>query len=291
MNTLSFYSRILNDVPMVSDGQFTAWMAGLENHQTSAEAFTRMLLASPVSAEPYYFARMRKSMEPKMTVSSEGIATIPINGALAYAPDPFEMLFMGMEDSRSVLAMVRQAAEDSGVKKAFLNINSPGGMVMGGTDIADAVAEMVKKGKPCMAYTGGVMASLAYQIGSQASAIVASRSAMIGSIGTMSSFMDRSRMFEAAGVKVHLFRSAGADLKGIGTPGVPLSEEQVKYLQSRVDAAAEDFRSMVLSKRPNVTADSMRGQGFTGGDALKRGLIDAVGSEDSAMAFLRRMTG
>jgi hypothetical protein len=63
-----------------------------------------------------------------------------------------------------------------GLDAWVLNVNSPGGFSVGGAEIADAVFEF---SKPTVVWVGGMMCSLAYWIGSQAGAVVATRSAGI----------------------------------------------------------------------------------------------------------------
>src|SRR5581483_5450293 len=104
-------------------------------------------------AEHPHVTQLRTTLKPKMTLK-DGIAHIPVQGVLAYNPDPYEMLYAGIEDSRSVLAMVSSAAEDSNVKGMLLDMDSPGGFSNGGFEIADAVAE-AQKVKPVISHIGG----------------------------------------------------------------------------------------------------------------------------------------
>ena len=73
--------------------------------------------------------------------------------------------------------------------------------------------------KPTVAWAGGMMCSLAYWIGTQASAVVSTRSAMVGSIGAYVSVVDFHRMLANAGIEVKVFTQQGGDLQGGGDAG------------------------------------------------------------------------
>lgn len=239
------------------------------------------------SAETSFRKMLREELAPKATISEDGIATVPIQGPIAHAPDVWDMYLDGVEDSRSILTMVNRVSNDNSVKGVLLDINSPGGMVTGGTDIAEAVGAMARK-KPVVAWSGGMMASLAYQIGSQASEVITSGSASVGSIGTIITFADMSKALDAAGIKLEIITNKEAEFKGI-QPGVPLTDSQRSYLQERAQKAFDEFASMVKSKRPSAKDSSMRGQVFWGKEAKSAGLVDRVGDMAFAAGVLRQM--
>ncbi len=243
------------------------------------------------AGEPDYVRRIRDALAPKVEISHDGVAVIPIDGPLAFAPDPFEMLFYGVEDSRAVERAVKMAATSPEVSAIMLRINSPGGQIMGGAEMAEAVSAASKR-KPVMAHASGMMASLAYLVGSQAGAgIYAIPSAQVGSIGVIFTAIDRSRMLEAMGVKVEVITNRAAKFKAIGNPTQPMTEDGRSHLRERAESAFGAMRDTILSARPKIPDDSMQGQVFTGREAQKAGLVDAIGSFDFAMAALRNRIG
>lgn len=242
------------------------------------------------AAEPDFMRRVRDALAPKVEVTPDGVAIVPIDGALAYAPDPFAMMFDGVEDSRAVERAIKATASPD-IKAVMLRIHSPGGQIMGGQEMADAVAGVAHR-KPVMAYASGVMASLAYLVGSQARAgVYASPSAQVGSIGVIRAVVDRSKMLEAAGVKVELITNKAAKFKSAGDSTQPLSEEGRAYLRDRAETAFAAMRDTILRGRAGVPSESMQGQIFMGAEAQKAGLVDAIGSFDFAMAALRNRIG
>lgn len=270
---MKFAHRLLADTPLIE-----------------SNALSALLSTSPLgvqAAEHPLFKKIKESLKPVMEVRKDGIAVIPVEGALAYKPDAFEML-MGVEDSRNVLAMINGAAANDSVGGILLDIDSPGGMVIGGFEVADAVRAAEKR-KPVVAWSGGWAASLAYLIASQATQIVASRTAQVGSIGAVISIADFTKSLEAQGVKIEQFTNKEGTLKGLGAPGVSLTEAQREHIQARVDSVFLEFKRQVLAKRPNVGADSMRGQVFYASDAKPLGLVDRIGSYNFALQVLTRL--
>jgi ClpP class serine protease len=81
-----------------------------------------------------------------------------------------------------VQAINEAAGSDS--EKIILDINSPGGYTEGVTDITDAI-ENAKLKKTVIAYTPSDCCSLAYWIAATCHHVVASKTAVLGSIGTL----------------------------------------------------------------------------------------------------------
>jgi signal peptide peptidase SppA len=262
--------RLLTEVPLICDGQLAA-----------------LLQAARIAAAEHPIMKgIRERMKPTITMRGN-VAIVPIEGVLARKPDPFE-LFNGVEDSRHVLDMVDSAANNADAKGILLDFDSPGGFVTGGPEIADAVRNATKR-KPVVAFSAGTMASLAYWIGSQSNQVVASRSAVIGSIGVYTTHVDYTKMLEDAGMKMEVIKNAEGDFKAVGLPGTSLSETQRAHLQDQVQASFNEFRTAVKSSRPWIRPDAMRGQTFTGTAAKAAGLVDRVGDMGFALSALHSL--
>jgi signal peptide peptidase SppA len=272
--------RLLADVPMLADSALSAL---LHDFQLSTKLISA--LTEPMAAEHPFFKMLREKLKPQMTVREDGIAVIPVEGVLARKPDVFE-LFYGMEDSTNILEMVETAQRSPDVKGVLLNVDSPGGFLTGGPEIADAVGA-TRRYKPVVAWVGGTMASLAYYIGSQATQVVASRSAQLGSIGVFTTHVDYTKMLEAVGVKVEVIKNKEADYKAAGVMGTALTDEQRAHTQERIQSSFADFKRAVKTTRPNVSDDAMRGQVFSGAEAKPLGLVDRIGDLNFAHSILR----
>lgn len=284
----SFLTRLLIDVPLLMPETIVGWVTPSPAREASAAAFGRELASVIIrGAEHPGLAMLRDKLAPKPTLTEDGIAILPIKGLLAHSPDVFDMLFDGVEDSGAVGKMIESAASNSDVKGVLLAIDSPGGMVTGGYEVADSVRSCAGR-KPVVAHTGGLMCSLAYLIGSQADEVIATRGATVGSIGVIASWPDITGYLEKLGVKMEVFTNAEGKFKGAGTPGKPLTEAQREDMQARMDAIFADFRDTVRSKRPNVPDSAMRGQVMRGQEAKNASLIDRIGSQDFALSAVRQ---
>jgi signal peptide peptidase SppA len=236
-------------------------------------------------AEPELFKKIRGQLEPKME-RVKNIAIVPVQGVLAYNPDLMELIHDGVEDSRAVLKTLNEAADDESIEGVLLRMDSPGGMMLGGPEMADAVAAMKTK-KPVIAHIGGLGASLGYMIASQATEVIANRSAIVGSIGVIASVTDYTALLEKIGIKFEYFTNKEAKFKAAGAMGTSLSEDQRTQLQSSVDGAFQVFKGAVLSARPGVPESAMQGQTYRGAEAKSVGLVDRVGTESFALSVLK----
>ncbi len=266
-----FLKRLATDIPLMSADHFM-WMMGAT-------------LDDVELAEHPVFKKMREQLKPKAEMRGQ-IAILPIQGTLAYNPHPMEMVCDDIEDSREVLSMLRSANMNPDVKGVLLRMDTPGGMLLGGPEMADEVADM-KRTKPVVAHIGGMGASLGYLIASQASEVYANKSAIVGSIGVIAKIPDYSALLAKIGVKFDVFTNAEAKFKAAGTLGTSLSNEQRQHFQDSVQSVFETFKSSVLSARPGVNAEAMQGQTFRGSESKSMGLIDGVGSEEYALAVLQ----
>ena len=133
------------------------------------------------------------------------------------------------------------------------------------------------------------MASLAYQIASQAREIISTPSASVGSIGTIIAIPDLSKAYEMMGIKMEVITNSEATLKGAGTPGTSLTDDQRDYLKARAQVAFNRFKSSVQAGRPNIKDESMRGQVFWGHEAKTNGMVDRLGDRAFALGVLKRM--
>lgn len=236
-------------------------------------------------AEPELFKKIRGQLEPKME-REKNVAIVPVQGTLAYAPDLSEMIWDGVEDSRALLKMLDEAGSDDSIEGVLLRCDSPGGMMLGGVELADSVAAMRAK-KPVVAHIGGLGASLCYMIASQATEVISSRSAIVGSIGVIASVTDYTKLLDDMGIKFEYFTNKEAKFKAAGAVGTSLSDAQREQLQASVDDAFQLFKGMVLSARPGVNLEAMQGQTFRDTKAREMGLVDRIGSESFAMSVLK----
>jgi signal peptide peptidase SppA len=275
------------------DAYFGAWAIHLDYGQRLAQHAMRLDVRAHVAKQEQLAQQRPMASGGKRfgdawgeTLLSDGTALITVRGTL--------MKFgSSMDESTGTIGvrrMVRRATADEGVKRAMLVIDSPGGTVAGTQELADDVADLAAK-KPTATYVEDLMASAALWIGTQAGQVSASRTSLVGSIGTLMAVADYSKMAEKEGIEVHVITSdEAAGIKGAGVPGTKITERQLAEWRRMVNAIQQHFTAAVAAGR-GMSLDNARkladGRVHMAADAKSLGLIDHVESFDAAMDRLR----
>jgi protease-4 len=220
-------------------------------------------------------------------VSDQGIAVIHANEVLSRTATNVDKL-LGDTHYNDLITELSQAVDDDQVRGILLDISSPGGSAVGAPEAAQAVQDAAQE-KPVVAYVETVGASAAYYFAAASNAIVASPSAIVGSIGTISMFPDISAMLERFGVKFNIITPEQSDLKATGNPFRAMTDAEKEFLQSRAESLNAAFTSWVQSHRPMVDDGTMRGQWFSGSQAIANGIVDQVGNRTDAFAALEAL--
>ena len=191
----------------------------------------------------------------------------------------------GKVGGESTSALLRDARDDDSVKAVVLRVNSPGGEVFASEQIRREVAALKEAGKPVVVSMGDVAASGGYWISMNADRIYADPSTITGSIGIFGLFPTIDRTLGKIGVRtdgVSTAKYAGAfDVTRPLDPGVATT------VQSVIDKGYRDFTGKVAQARKRSVEqidEVARGRVWTGAQALERGLVDAQGGLDAAVA-------
>jgi capsid assembly protease len=214
---------------------------------------------------------------PVMEVVNK-VAHVPIAGPIAFKCNQIERM-CGICDVGQLKRDIRVAREDSQVEAILIDVSTPGGSSMHVPETAAYIAETAKV-KPVLAFTDDICASAGYYLIAGATEIYATPTAEVGSIGCYSAIIDYSEMYKRSGVKVELF--ASQKYKGMGFPGIPLSDEQRALIEQEVSIIDNEFRSFVKKHRPNIDENAMLGQTigmgdyplFDGKNKVSIGLVD-----------------
>lgn len=191
-------------------------------------------------------------------------------------------------DYASIAHRARSLSDDKETERVVLYVNSPGGLVSGAPEAAQAIADLADA-KPVTALVDGLGTSAAYWLASQAGEIVASPSSEVGSIGVFAIHADYSRMHSNAGIEVSLIKAGR--YKALGNPFQPLDDEARSIIQRSIDDTYREFVAAVARGRgvPVETIEEEYGQGrvLSAREALEAGLVDRL---ESADLFVRRLT-
>lgn len=196
---------------------------------------------------------------------------------------------------KSVVARVferlERAAADPLVKAVILRLDTPGGEVTASDIVYHEVLRFKERtGLPVVGLMMSVAASGGYYIASACDFIVAHPSTLTGSIGVISIFPSVESLMAKVGVKVAVIKSG--PVKDSGSPFRDMTEDEKAIFQGIIDEYYEGFLAVVTRGRQGkVPAAELRtiadGRVYTAPQALKLGLIDAVGYFDDAFGKAR----
>ena len=188
---------------------------------------------------------------------------------------------------RHRLEMLQKIAKSEAVKGVVVDIDSPGGATSGGEELYSALRKL-SAAKPTVAYVGTLAASAGYMTALGADHIVARRSALTGSIGVLIQWPDVSKLMETVGVKYDEVKSS--PMKAEPTPFKPTSPEARAMLDRVIRDTYDWFVDLVAERRglePAVARGLADGRVVTGNQALTLKLVDELGEEEVAVAWLR----
>ncbi len=220
----------------------------------------------------------------QMAANKPGVAVLTVAGVLT----PKASLLSAAFDcavSDHLRQQVRTMAADPAVKAVLLDIDSPGGSVLGIPALAQAVAELAGA-KPTVALCTGRLCSAAYWIGSAANAVYLSGSTdYVGSIGVIATHRHQAAQQGRVVTEV----TAGK-YKSAASAHAPLDAGGRAVLQAQVDEVYRVFVDAV-SRHRQVSAAAVlthmaEGRVFIGHQALRAGLADGIQSQQALLEQL-----
>ena len=186
---------------------------------------------------------------------------------------------------------LEDAVDDSNVKALIVYVDSPGGTVVGGENLYQALRAFAAK-KPLVTVMGGLATSAGYMIAVPANRIFAREGTITGSIGVLFQTAEISDLLGKIGVNVEAIKSA--PLKAEPSPFSKMTPEVRRATQTLVNDMFDMFVDMVADNR-KLSREQVRaladGRVFTGRMAVRNGLIDAIGGEKEAIAWLAENKG
>lgn len=176
--------------------------------------------------------------------------------------------------------------EKSSAAAVIVHINSPGGTTAGSEQLYDALMRLKAK-KPLVVVVEGLAASGGYIAALASDQIIAQQTSLVGSIGVLFQIPNVSDLLKTVGVKVEEVKSS--PLKAAPNGYEPTSPEARAALDSLVKDSYAWFRGLVKDRRnmDDATLQTVAdGRVFTGRQAVSLKLIDQLGDEKTAVAWL-----
>jgi protease-4 len=189
-------------------------------------------------------------------------------------------------DQERVEALDRLAR--SRTKAVIVHINSPGGTTAGSEELHHSLIGLKSK-KPMVVVVDGLAASGGYIAAIAADHIVAQETSLVGSIGVLFQFPNVGDLLSKLGVTMEEIKSS--PLKAAPNGFEPTSPAARAAIADLVKDSYDWFRDLVKNRRQLDDAGLERiadGRVFTGRQGVPLRLVDELGDEQTAIAWLAK---
>jgi len=243
----------------------------------------------------------RRRMRRKLTfwrIATVVVAVVSIGGAAAFlipnrltpggsyiARVQISGLIRGNEDRVEALDRLSRS---SSVKAVIVHIDSPGGTTAGSEQLFDSLRALQAK-KPMVVAVDGLAASGAYIAAMSADHIVAQDTSLVGSIGVLFQYPNLTQLLKTIGVQVEEIKSS--PLKAAPNGFEPTSPEARAAINAIVVDSYVWFKGLVQNRRKMTDAQLAAvsdGRVFTGRQGVGLKLVDELGNEKTALAWLAK---
>ncbi|HTM75771.1 MAG TPA: signal peptide peptidase SppA [Pseudolabrys sp.] len=176
----------------------------------------------------------------------------------------------------------------SRARAVIVHIDSPGGTTAGSEQLYDALRELQSR-KPMVVVVDGLAASGAYIAALSADHIIANETSLVGSIGVLFQYPNFTDVLKTIGIKVEEVKSS--PLKAAPNGFEPTSPEARAAIEAIVLDSYAWFKDLVQNRRKMDSSQLTRvadGRVFTGRQAVGLKLVDGLGNEKTALAWLEK---
>jgi len=210
------------------------------------------------------------------------VAIVNVRGALQHWSSPCGDSYEGI-----TMRVASAIATDPKPTTIALRVDSPGGLVSGLNECVRRLQAMCCAAAiPLVALVDELAASAAYALCCACSRVYAPSSAVVGSVGVISTMVSIAARDEKDGIAFRVITSGKR--KADGHLHVPITEDAVRAETCRNEQLAEQFFALAAKARgiPAAKIDALQAGIFLGHDAKAAGLVDEVGSLDAVLAKL-----
>jgi protease IV len=173
-------------------------------------------------------------------------------------------------------------------RAVVVHIDSPGGTTSGSEQLFETLSRLRDK-KPLVVVVDGLAASGGYITALAGDHIVAQQTSLVGSIGVLFQFPNVADLLDKIGVKVETIKST--PLKAAPDGFEPTSPEARAAINAIIQDSYAWFKGLVQDRRHLNDAELASiddGRVFTGRQGVVLKLIDELGDERTALAWLAK---
>ena len=193
-------------------------------------------------------------------------------------------LIRGNQDRVEALDRLSRSA----ARAVIVHVDSPGGTTAGSQQLYDSLRALQAK-KPMVVVVDGLAASGAYIAAISADHIIAEDTSLVGSIGVLFQYPNFTQVLKTIGIQVEEIKSS--PLKAAPSGFEPTSPEARAAINAIVVDSYAWFKGLVQDRRHMDEAQLASvddGRVFTGRQGVGLKLVDELGNETTARAWLAR---
>ncbi len=182
--------------------------------------------------------------------------------------------------------ILEKIAEQKNIKAVIVNVDSPGGGIVGSENLYANLKE-ISKNKPIVVVMGAVAASGGYMASLASDHIIARNGTLTGSVGVIMQSSEFTKLADKLGVTFLTYKSS--PLKGSPSPFEKANPQADKVINESIKDSHKFFSDLVKERRGDKIKDISTvadGRVFTGRQALEAGLIDEIGGKAEALKYL-----
>ena len=191
----------------------------------------------------------------------------------------------------STLEWIRKVERDPTVAGVLLRVDSPGGGAAASQELYNALTALAQK-KPVAVSMGSLAASGGLMVSMAGTRVFANASTVTGSIGVRMDIPQLQGLMGKIGVGQETITTA--PFKDAGSYMRPLNPDQREYFKKVLDDMHQQFVDIVAQGRHMEHARAAAlasGKIFTGREAVQLGLVDELGGQEAALAWLSAQCG
>src|SRR5580692_3418659 len=223
-----------------------------------------------------------------------GVATLGSRrfGLTGVSPYIARVTISGLiRDDRDRVEALERLGKSKMARAVIIHVDSPGGTTAGSEQLFDALSQLRDK-KPMVVVVDGLAASGGYITAIAGDHIIAQQTSLVGSIGVLFQFPNVSDLLDKIGVKVESIKST--PLKAAPDGFEPTSPEARAAINAIIQDSYAWFKGLVQSRR-HLNDDQLAaiddGRVFTGHQGIDNKLVDELGDERTALAWLGKEKG
>ena len=206
-------------------------------------------------------------------IEGDYIASIKIDGAI-YNDEHRSKILENLENDNSVRAVI-------------VNIDSPGGEIVGSEILYNELLAINKK-KPIGVLMYSAAASGAYMASIASDYIVAHNGTLTGSIGVLMESPEFTDLANKVGVRFNTYKSS--PLKGSPSPFEKSNQLVDRVIKDSIEDSYRCFVELVEKRRgallnKKLYNEIFDGRVFTGRQAVNAGLVDKIGNKEDVLKF------